>query len=808
MIVVSPLETTTRSAGSGVSRSGVDQFQRHRMAAFAHPAFISPRGKRQYPDEGARTDSDREIRYTSFMFKQVVLALCLLSGSAGPVPRSVQAQSAPPKGRPTIGLVLSGGGARGFAHIGVLKVLEENHVPIDYIGGTSMGGLVGAMYAMGKTPDEIEALVASLDWTTVFQTSGEADKLSFRRKEDRRNIPAPVTLKGNIDNLNLPNALNSGHEIGLLLDRVTLPYATVTNFDDLPIPFRAVGTDMVKGESVTLKSGSLARSLRATMSIPGVFAPIEVDGRILSDGGLVNNIPTDVVKAMGADILIVVNIETQLGGREALESLPGILAQTINIASVDNSRRSLRQANIVISPDLASYTSTDFTDSKQIIDLGYQGAQQNVAILKGLALDDAAWAAHLAARQKRERPETTPVPEFVAVEGNDPNAIRIIEEKLNGRYLGQPLDQAQQDRLARDLSELTGTGRFEAIDYQLVRRGDGVGLMIIPNTIGEVPPKPTRLELGLDVNSVESDNVNFNFLTRLTFFDIGKYGSEWRNDMRLGSNAYLATEYYRPLGDTKFFVAPHASYERRRINLFGSGRRLAEYTGQTSQIGVDLGVGFNARSELRAGYTLGYQKGTLRVGDPLLPSLKGKFSYAGMRWTYDSLDKAQVPTKGIYSTSTINYFLDSPAATENFGQAETRLRAFVPVEERNIFFAFGGGGTSFRSTAPPLQQFTLGGPFRLGGYGFEEFRSSNYLQGGFGFLHNPKIIPTFLGGKTYIGAWYEGGSSFESLRDARYLQSASVGAIIETPVGPVFLGGSVNQNGRGRFYFSFGRVFK
>lgn len=740
------------------------------------------------------------------MKTKAVLAIWLLILTG--LPTATSAQSTAPKRRPTIGLVLSGGGARGFAHIGVLKVLEENHIPVDYVGGTSMGGLVGAMYAMGKTPAEIEAMVASMDWNKLFQNLGEADRLSFRRKEDRRNIPAPVTLKGDIDNLNLPNALNSGHEIGLLLDSVTLPYATVTNFDDMPIPFRAVGTDMVKGESVTLKSGSLARSLRATMSIPGVFAPVEVDGKILSDGGLVNNIPTDVVKDMGADILIVVNIETKLGNRESLESLPGVLAQTINIATAENSRRSLRQANIIISPDLGTYSATDFNDNKKIIDLGYQGAQLNVALLKALSLNDAEWEAHLAARHGRERPETTPVPEFVAVEGKDPNAIRIIEEKLNGRYVGRPLDQVQQDQLARDLSDLTGTGRFEAIDYQLTRRGDQTGLVILPNTIGEVPSKPTRLELGLDVNSVEADNVNFNFLTRLTFFDIGKYGSEWRNDMRLGSSPYLATEYYLPLGHTKAFVAPRASYERRRINLFEDGNRLAEYTGQTTQIGFDLGYGFNARSELRAGYTLGYQRVSRRVGDPLLPNLKGKFSYAGLRWTYDSLDKAQVPTRGFYAVSTVNYFLDSPGATGDFPQAETRLRAFVPVEKRNTFFAFGGGGTSFGNLAPPLQQFTLGGPFRLGGYGFEEFRSSNYLQGGFGFLHNPKIIPTFLGGKTYVGAWYEGGSSFERFADSEYMQSVSIGTIIETPVGPVFVGGSVNQNGRRRFYFSFGRVFK
>ena len=740
------------------------------------------------------------------MQKKIVLAVFILSLLQLPAP--MFGQNGAVKKRPTVGLVLSGGGARGFAHIGVLKVLEANHVPVDFVGGASMGGLIGALYAMGKTPAEIAAMVVALDWRKLLQSTTSFENLSFRRKEDRRNIPSPVTLKGKINNLNLPNALNSGHEIGLLIDRLTLQYATLTDFSDLPIPFRAVGTDMVKGESVTLKSGSLSRSLRATMSVPGVFAPVEVDGKVLSDGGLVNNIPTDVVKAMGADIVLVVNIETQIGGREALESLPGILSQTINIATVDNSRRSLRQADLIISPDLGKYGSSDFGRSREIIDLGYNGALEKAALLKPLSLDDLEWERHLAARRSRQRPDTPPVPVLVAVEGPDADSTQLIKEKLGDKYTGQPLDRLKQDELAKDLSELTGTGRFEALDYQLNTKEGKTELIIGSNKVGGETSKPTRLELGLDVNSVESDNVNFNFLARLTFFDIGKHGAEWRNDLRLGSNGYLASEYYRPIGRTKFFIAPRGSYERRRINLFNDGNRIVEYVGQTAQIGIDVGYDLNSRSELRVGYTLGYQSVSRRIGDPLLPDVQGIFSTAGIRWNFDSLDKAQVPTSGIMARNTLNYFFDSPGSTGSFSQGETRLTGFRPMSERNILFAFGGGGTTFGSTAPLLQQFTLGGPFRIGGYGFEELRGSNYLHGGGGILHNPAIIPSFLGGKTYIGGWYEGGSMFERIGNANYRQSISAGAIFETPVGPVFIGGSVNENGRGRFYFSFGRVFK
>jgi NTE family protein len=740
------------------------------------------------------------------------LTICLMLVFTGShvLPVCAQQPAAPQQARhrKTVGLVLSGGAARGFAHVGVLKVLEENHIPVDYVAGASMGGLIGALYAMGKSPAEMEELIGRLNWDTLLQPSTTFENLSFRRKEDRRNIPAPITLKGRINDLKLPNALNSGHETGLLFDRLTLPYARVTDFHSLPIPFACVGTDMVNGQSVTLDNGSLSRSLRATMSVPGVFAPVEIDGRILSDGGLVNNIPTNVVKAMSADIVLVVNIETQLAGRESLDNLLGVLAQTINIASADNSRRSLLQADIIIAPDLGKYANTDFSQSKAIIDLGYQGAQKKIEVLKGLALGDAEWQQHLAARHARELPDKPPVPEFVAVDGKNKDAARTIEEKLGDKYVNVPLDTAKQDELAHDLSSLTGTGRFDALDYDIIDRDGKPGLLIRTTTTGERPTKPTRLEIGFDVNSVESDNVNFVFSARLTLFDIGRYGAEWRNDLKLGSSTMIASEYYRPLARTKFFVAPRISYERRRINLFNGGARLAEYVGANVQAGVDIGYAFSPRSEVRAGYTLGYESASRRIGDPLLPNVEGGYSAFGLKFNYDGLDKAQVPNHGLYSRNSINYYIDSPEAVGRFTQAESRNYLFVPFGNRYTGFAFGGGGATFGEEAPLIRQFTIGGPFRVGGYGYEEFRASNYVQGGLGVLYNPEIFPSFLGGKAYIGAWYEGGSAFERRGNFNYRQSVSGGAILETPLGPVFLGGSMNENGRGRFYFSFGKIFR
>ena len=232
-------------------------------------------------------------------------------------------------------------------------------------------------------------------------------------------------------------------------------------------------------------------------------------------------------------------------------------------------------------------------------------------------------------------------------------------------------------------------------------------------------------------------------LARLTFFDVGRYGAEWRNDLRLGSNTLLATEYFRPIGGTKFFVAPRASYERRKINIFSDNTRLAQYGGETVQAGVDLGYSLNPRSEIRAGLTVGYENAKRRIGDPLLPNIKGRFASANLRYVYDGLNKAQVPTHGILTRNTINYYFDSADANGKFAQAETSNVGFRAVGKRYIGFGFGNAGTTFGSTAAPLRQFTLGGPFRLGGYGFEQFRASNYAQADSAFCTTRKFSPNF-----------------------------------------------------------------
>jgi NTE family protein len=711
-----------------------------------------------------------------------------------------------PAERLKIGLVLSGGGARGFAHIGVLKVLEENRIPVDFIAGASIGGLVGSLYATGRTPAEMEQIAQTLDWEKLLRGSPAYENLTFRRKQDRRNIPGGLTLGGEkVKDLKLPGSLNPGHEIGLVIDNLMLPYSSVRDFNNLPIPFWTVATDMVNAETVVLKSGSLQQSLRATMAIPAVFAPVEINGKILADGGILNNIPTDVVKNMGADIILVVNIETQIGDREALEDLIGVLGQTITVATIENSRRSLRQADIIIAPDLKDYTTASFGDGEEIIKLGYLQAKQKENILKSLSLSENDWNEHLAARRRRIISETRPVAEFVTVE----DATRskegdLISKQISKQHIGKKLDKK---KLESDLTNLTGTRKFDRLGYELKEIDGKTGLLIRYYDRERRAKRKTVLQIGVGANNTDSNNTNFNLRGRLTFFGIGGVGSEWRNDFSIGSKILFSTEYFRPIGNSNFFIAPGALYENRKYDVFQSGDRLAEYKSETAQVGIDFGYSINDRNEVRLGYFIGNQTGERSIGAPLLPNISGRFNNLSLKYAYEGVNNSQIPTRGTRLNTSLNYYFDAPGASSGFPGADLRFNTIHPLGEGYLLYGFGQGGTSFGRTAPSLQAFTVGGLFNIGGYGQAEFRGSNSLSGGLGILRETYSLPAFIGGKIYLGGWYEGGSAFEKLNSAGYLQSVTGGALMETPLGPVFIGGSFAEGGRRRFYFSLGRFF-
>ena len=700
--------------------------------------------------------------------------------------------------RPKIGLALSGGGARGAAHIGVLEWLEEHRVPVDYIAGTSMGGLVGALYAMGMTPADMRQLLGRLDWDDILRGTPAYDQLSFRRKEDRLAYPNAIEL-GWRKGLQLPRGINPGQGIGLVFDRVTLAYGDLASFDDLPIPFRCVATDMLAARPVVLKDGPLAHALRATMAFPGLFTPAEMNGTVLADGGLLNNLPTDVVKAMGADIVLAVDIGTPLGDRRALASLLGMLMQSVDVLTIQNVQHNLKLADIILWPDLGAYTFLDFKAAGAIADRGYKGAGEKAALLRRLALDETAWREHRAARRARQR-APAPAPSSLRVDGVGPAAARAIARRLE-KHGHPPL---RTDRLEKELTAITGWGLYNRLGYAVTREE---GREVLRIGVEKKSHGPPFINLGMDVNSARVGRVDFNLRSRLTVFDVGGEGSEWRLDTSLGARYAFAAEYYRPLFGRRWFLAPQTFFERGTVDLFRNAARVAEYRVQQAGVGLDLGYGFGRRSEWRLGHRVGRVAASVQIGEPTLPNLEGPVSVTSLRWTFDGQNGAVVPTRGVRLRTEAGWFFDSPGAAGGFPQAQAGLSVFHSLGPRNVLFLLGGGGTTFHRGAPPTQQFTLGGPLRLGAYGQDEFRGSHFLYGGLGYLRPVSELPLLLGGKIYAGTWYEIGGAFNTPDPAKYLSSLSGGVVVETKLGALFLGGGWGESGRTRVYFAIGRLF-
>ncbi|HKE56563.1 MAG TPA: patatin-like phospholipase family protein, partial [Pyrinomonadaceae bacterium] len=442
-----------------------------------------------------------------------LMPLCLLASVSAQTPPAGQTaalKNSATIARPKIGLVLSGGGARGWAHVGVLRWFEEHHIPVDYVAGTSMGGLVGAMYAMGSSPNEIREIGSELDWDKALSGPPSFAELSYRRKEDQRMYPSDIELGAGRDGIRLPSGVNPGHNIGLIFDRLTLPYATLRDFDELPIPFRCVATDMLDAREVVFKSGPLAKALRATMSIPGVFTPVEIDDKILADGGLLNNIPTDVAKEMGADVIIAVNVGTPLGTREDIQSLGGMLSQIIGVATIESDRRHLQLANLVITPDLGKYTLLDFKAVNAISDLGYEAAKQNGQALEQYALNDADWQSYLAAREAKRR-STIPTPTALNVGGTNEQNARSISQTLSPN-LGQPIDPA---RLGTQLSEIRGGGRYSSLNYTVEKNLEQNRLLIHVRDKGYGPVLVLPI---VQLRSSNISDVKFSLGGRFTMF--------------------------------------------------------------------------------------------------------------------------------------------------------------------------------------------------------------------------------------------------------------------------------------------------
>ena len=715
------------------------------------------------------------------------------------------ASSAPdqPASRPRIGLALSGGAALGLAEIGVIQWMEEHHIPVDRVAGTSMGSIVGAMYATGMSPNEILQFAEKIDWDDAFSQGATFGQLSFRRKQDRRDflINAPLGLKNGLSG---PNGFNPGQGVGLLLDRIALRDFGVSSFDDLPIPFRCVATDMLSGEAVALKGGQLAQAVRASMSIPGVFTPIELDGRVLADGGMVQNIPVETVRSMDADVVIAVQLRTPPADRKQLETIAGVLARAVDVMITQNELHSLLQAQATVSVDTTGFSTTDYSRVRELAQLGYDTAARQGASLLPYALQDAdEWNRYVAARAARKHPMPANVTHVEAT-GSDEDTDRRIEDKVTKALRGS-LDVP---RLETQLTRIAGEGQFDRLGYEGFTQNGVPSLRITAHPKSYGPP---FVDLDVNVNGSGVAAFDFSAGARVTFMDVAHSGGEWRNDLLFGSSNLAATEFYQPVAGSRFFVAPFAFASKAARNSFSGLTRVAVFGDERAGGGFDLGYDSGRRSELRLGYELFTGRLSPLVGSAGLPIISGSTGQFRARFAFDNQDSPSVPSRGTRATVGLARVLQSPGLPHPIDQLDVQTSNFVPLSGHTSLFLVAAGGTTFRGSAGPFQQFALGGPFRLGAYLPQNFLGNHYAYSSLGFRRELYRLPQLVGGRIYWGGWYEAGTAFGSLaKDPGPVVvrgTFNLGLIAETIIGPVALAGSVSPTGQSRVNFSIGRLF-
>jgi len=738
-------------------------------------------------------------------FRSCALRLSLLlplvfSGALTPAQDQPTAQDqAQAPARPRIGLALSGGGALGLAEIGVIQWLEQNHIPVDRIAGTSMGSVIAAMYATGMSPTEIQKFAEGVDWEEALLPEPTYRELSYRRKQDRRDYQIGSTL-GLKHGLNGPNGFNPGHGVGLLLDRIAFPESGIASFDDLPIPFRCVATDMLTGDRVVLRDGSLATAVRASIAIPGVFTPVETRDRILADGGMVENIPVETVREMQADTVIAVDLRVPLGDRQQLETLTGVLSRALAVTLLQNERRSLALANATITVDTGDLSLDDYDRLSDLIRLGYQGAAtQSATLLQYAIKDDAQWQQYLAARAARRHSQPTSV-QSVAVEGGDSDTDSRIEQNLKS-FTRQPLDLP---KLETQLTRIAGQGQFDRVGYEGFSQN---GVPALRVTAHEKTYGPPFVDLAVNVDGSGVAAFDFSAGARITFMDVEHHGGEWRNDLLLGSSNLAATEFYQPLGDTHLFVAPYAFASKLPRNEFDGQTRVAVFGDERAGGGFDLGYDPGQRSELRVGYQIFGGKLAPLIGNAGLASVSGSTGELRARYVWDGQDSPAFPSRGTRIVASLTRVLQSPGILHPIEQLDVQTSTFVPTGPKTSLFLVASGGTTFHGTAGPFQLFDLGGAFHLGAYLPDEFVGNHYAYSSLGFRREFYRLPQLVGGKIYWGGWYEAGTAFNDPSTVVIRGTFNLGVIAETIVGPIALAGSVSPTGESRVNLSIGRLF-
>ena len=705
--------------------------------------------------------------------------------------------------RPKIGLALSGGGARGGAHVGVLRMLEELRVPVDYIAGTSMGAIIGGLYAAGYSADEIEKLLSTTDWNRALSDQPERRDRTMRKKELEAEFLIPYRVGYNSGRLQAPLGAIEGQHLDPLLERLLLPVGESRDFDRLPIPFRAVATDLATGEEVVLRRGSLSDAIRASMSVPGVFAPVRIDGRLLVDGGMANNLPVSVVRDMGADLVIAVDISTPLLSEEQLTSVLSITEQLTGFLtrrSTELQIASLGPGDLLIVPDLGTFSSSDFQRAAEIVGKGYEAA---LAARDRLAALPGAGGSNPPEGIGEAQPEVRIA--FVEIHNNSVLNDALIRSRL-AVTPGEPLDSGA---LARSMDRIYSLDVFQSVTYDMVENAageQGLRVSALARSWG-----PNYLQFGLELSNDFSGNSDFKMGAGYTRNALNALGGELRVIGSIGREDELRFDFYQPFDpEARWFVNPELRWRRRNYGLWVGDQRVSELEVSSWSTSLGIGRNFGTTGQVRLDYLFGHAKADVLTG--VLPediAFLDRVDIGELVFSYrhDSLDSLYFPTTGSTHNFYYRYADDSIGGAKDFQQAGA-AGSFIFSRGRNTGLATYEFGYSFDDAAPLERWFRLGGLSRLSGLVPDQLSGRHVALTSLAYyrrLNDIRFLPAYAGVTLEAGnVWFV--SDDIGVDDLRYSGSLFIGA--ESPLGPLYFALGYSDSGDAAAYLYLGNPFR
>lgn len=721
----------------------------------------------------------------------VLAGLCASEAYAAPRTTNYCSR-AQAQNRPCVGLVLSGGGARGLAHIGVLRALEELHVPVDIITATSMGSIVGGSYALGYRYKEIDNFARSVDWSTMFETHPERPSLPWSDKQHDMSGYSDAKVGVSTDGLHLPSGIASTQELHIFFSSFADPADSVTDLGTLPIPFAAMATDLETGERVVLhKNVRLEDAMRASMSVPGVFSPVELRGKLLVDGGLVDNLPVEYARELGAERLIVVNVGTPLSDRKALANVLGVMGQMVNILTEQNVRASkakIRSTDVFIEPDLENYSSANFDKIDELSEIGYKTAMKQVRALKSLSMNETgynAWARanHLFTEKSTEH-------DIYKI------AISNVSKETESRILDRIDVKPDEVKTPEDIAELSrriwSEGQFKTAPYHYEETREGTKLVFTPEFM---PTGDSLIRLGASVETDFNSSSTFNLAFMHELAHIGSVNAKWTTELQIGNERHVATELNIPIGHTeRFYVNPYLDFQSDPYNLYNvdifdhrsEKHPSLRYRQEDLRAGVRLGmyIGNDGILYGDAGYLRERMKNDTSVVDI---AYKANSWYAGGGFVYDTLDAPDFPSKGLYAKAYFTRFIkrSGDAADEIYSGA--------------FLYPFGNGDwvghvlvKGERATSGA--DIHMGGVFNYSGSSYGRFSGTRSMFSRVMVAKN--IAPGLkrMNMPVYLGATLEAGrlwGAMESIYDeetkAKNIRAASLFLGFDSWIGPIYL---------------------